>query len=134
MCPVILHKDGAVLLVSGSPGGRTIPSTVLGTVLNVVDFGMDARAAVDAPRFHHQWLPDRIQVEATLPLATREALKATLRGEASAALTQALLVVSMSVLRLETAMASKSGPRASPGTGAPVSALAISWFTRLTIW
>jgi len=76
MCPVILVKDGAVVMVSGSPGGRTIPSTVLGTVLNVVDFGMDARAAVDAPRFHHQWLPDRIQVEASLPITTREALKA----------------------------------------------------------
>jgi gamma-glutamyltranspeptidase/glutathione hydrolase len=76
MCPVILVKDGALLLVSGSPGGRTIPSTVLGTVLNVVDFGMGARAAVDAPRFHHQWLPDRIQVEASFPSATREGLKA----------------------------------------------------------
>ncbi|WP_243294876.1 gamma-glutamyltransferase [Geothrix mesophila] len=75
MCPVILVKDGAVVMVSGSPGGRTIPATVLNTVLNVVDFGLDARAAVDAPRFHHQWLPDRIQVEADLPAATREALK-----------------------------------------------------------
>ncbi len=76
MCPVILVKDGRVLLVSGSPGGRTIPSTVLNTVLNIVDFGMDARAAVDAPRFHHQWLPDRLQVEADLPAATKAALKA----------------------------------------------------------
>jgi gamma-glutamyltranspeptidase/glutathione hydrolase len=76
MCPVILVKDGTVLLVSGSPGGRTIPSTVLNTVLNVVDFGLDARAAVDAPRFHHQWLPDRIQVEVALPAATKEALEA----------------------------------------------------------
>lgn len=76
MCPVILVKDGAVVMVSGSPGGRTIPSTVLNTVLNVVDFGMDARAAVDAPRFHHQWLPDRVQVEVSLPAATRDALKA----------------------------------------------------------
>jgi gamma-glutamyltranspeptidase/glutathione hydrolase len=76
MCPVILVEDGAVLLMSGSPGGRTIPSTVLNTVLNVVDFGMDARAAVDAPRFHHQWLPDRIQVEAGLTAATKEKLKA----------------------------------------------------------
>ena len=76
MCPVILVKDGAVFLVSGSPGGRTIPSTVLNTVVNVVDFGLDARAAVDAPRFHHQWLPDRIQVEADLPAATKQALKA----------------------------------------------------------
>lgn len=76
MCPVILVKDGAVFMVSGSPGGRTIPATVLGTVLNAVDFGMDARAAVDALRFHHQWLPDRIQVEAHLPPATQAALKA----------------------------------------------------------
>ncbi len=76
MCPVILVKGGSVFMVSGSPGGRTIPSTVLNTVLNVVDFGLDARAAVDAPRFHHQWLPDRIQVEANLPATTKEALKA----------------------------------------------------------
>ena len=72
---MILVKDGAVFMVSGSPGGRSIPATVLNTVLNVVDFGLDARAAVDAPRFHHQWLPDRIQVEASLPAATQEALK-----------------------------------------------------------
>ncbi len=76
MCPVILVKDGAVLLVSGSPGGRSIPSTVLNTVVNVVDFDMDARAAVDSPRFHHPWLPDRIQAEADLPVATKAALKA----------------------------------------------------------
>ena len=76
MCPVILVKDGAVLLVSGSPGGRTIPSTVLNTVLNVVDFSLDARATVDAPRFHHQWLPDHLQVEADLPAATKAALMA----------------------------------------------------------
>lgn len=76
MCPVILVKDGAILLVSGSPGGRTIPSTVLDTVLNVVDFGLSARPAVDAPRFHHQWLPDQLQVEASLPATTQEALKA----------------------------------------------------------
>ncbi|HEX4845974.1 MAG TPA: gamma-glutamyltransferase [Geothrix sp.] len=76
MCPVILVKEGAVFMVSGSPGGRTIPSTVLNTILQVVDFGQEAQAAVDAPRFHHQWLPDRIQVEAGLPAATREALVA----------------------------------------------------------
>ncbi|MFN8010722.1 MAG: gamma-glutamyltransferase [Holophagaceae bacterium] len=63
MCPVILLKDGKVLLVAGSPGGRTIPNTVLQVVLNVVDHRMDPQAAVDAPRFHHQWLPDRILLE-----------------------------------------------------------------------
>ena len=76
MCPVILVKEGAVFMVSGSPGGRTIPSTVLNTILQVVDFGQEAQAAVDAPRFHHQWLPDRIQVEAGLPAPTRDALTA----------------------------------------------------------
>ena len=95
MCPVILVKDGRVAMVSGSPGGRTIPSTVLNTVLNAVDFGLGAQAAVDAPRFHHQWLPDRIQVEASLPLATREALKAlghTLREVPKQGCAQVILV------------------------------------------
>ncbi len=63
MCPVILSRDGKLRLVAGSPGGRTIPNTTLRVVLNVVDFGMGAQAAVDAPRFHHQWLPDRIRLE-----------------------------------------------------------------------
>jgi gamma-glutamyltranspeptidase/glutathione hydrolase len=63
MTPTILARDGRLLMVTGSPGGRTIINTVLHTVLNVVDFGMNAQQAVDAPRFHHQWLPDRIQYE-----------------------------------------------------------------------
>lgn len=63
MTPTIVTRDGRLLLVTGSPGGRTIINTVLLTILNVVDFEMSARAAVDAPRFHHQWLPDRIQHE-----------------------------------------------------------------------
>ena len=63
MTPTIVAKDGRPLLVVGSPGGRTIPSTVLLTCMNVVDFGMNAQEAVDAPRFHHQWLPDEIRYE-----------------------------------------------------------------------
>ena len=63
MTPTIVTRDGRLLLVTGSPGGRTIINTVLLTILNVVDFQMGAQAAVDAPRFHHQWLPDRIQFE-----------------------------------------------------------------------
>jgi gamma-glutamyltranspeptidase/glutathione hydrolase len=50
-------------MVTGSPGGRTIINTVLQTIVNVVDFGMNMQEAVDAPRFHHQWLPDQITVE-----------------------------------------------------------------------
>jgi gamma-glutamyltranspeptidase/glutathione hydrolase len=63
MTPAIVSKDGRPLFVVGSPGGRTIPSTVLLNVTNVIDFGMNAQEAVDAPRFYHQWLPDRISYE-----------------------------------------------------------------------
>jgi gamma-glutamyltranspeptidase/glutathione hydrolase len=63
MTPTILVKDGAPVMITGSPGGRTIINTVLQTILNVVDHGMNAQEAVDAARVHHQWLPDRLQYE-----------------------------------------------------------------------
>jgi len=63
MTPTIVVKDGRPFLVLGSPGGRTIPSTVLLTLLNVIDFQMNPQEAVDAPRFNHQWLPDLIRYE-----------------------------------------------------------------------
>jgi gamma-glutamyltranspeptidase/glutathione hydrolase len=62
-CPTLVARDGHLSLVTGSPGGRTIPSTVLCVVVNVIDFGMPLREAVDAPRWHHQWMPDRLQFE-----------------------------------------------------------------------
>ena len=63
MCPVIVRKGGKTVLVTGSPGGRTILNTVACMVVNVVDYGMDARAAVDEPRHHMQWFPDKISLE-----------------------------------------------------------------------
>ncbi len=63
MTPTILTRDRQLFMVTGSPGGRTIINTVLETIVAVVDFGMNAQEAVDAPRFHHQWLPDRISYE-----------------------------------------------------------------------
>jgi gamma-glutamyltranspeptidase / glutathione hydrolase len=63
MTPTIVVKDGKVVLITGSPGGRTIINTVLCVVLNVVEFGLPLREAVEAPRMHMQWLPDRVQVE-----------------------------------------------------------------------
>jgi gamma-glutamyltranspeptidase/glutathione hydrolase len=63
MSPTIVAKDGKLVMVSGSPGGRTIINTVALTLLNVIDFGMNAQEAVDAGRIHHQWLPDRISFE-----------------------------------------------------------------------
>jgi gamma-glutamyltranspeptidase/glutathione hydrolase len=63
MAPTILVRDGKLFMVTGSPGGRTIINTTLETIVAVVDFGMNAQEAVDAPRFHHQWLPDQISYE-----------------------------------------------------------------------
>ncbi|MEX1660503.1 gamma-glutamyltransferase [Thioclava sp. 15-R06ZXC-3] len=63
MTPTIVLKDGKLFMVTGSPGGSTIISTVLESILNVVDFGMNMQQAVDAPRVHHQWLPDLVSVE-----------------------------------------------------------------------
>ena len=63
MTPTIVLEDGAVRLVVGSPGGSTIPTTVLQVTLNVLVHGLPLQAAVAAPRFHHQWLPDRTYVE-----------------------------------------------------------------------
>ena len=58
MTPTIVTRNGALYMVTGSPGGRTIINTVMEVVLNATGFGMNAREAVDAPRLHHQWLPD----------------------------------------------------------------------------
>ena len=62
-CPVILKKNGKVVLITGSPGGRTIINTVLEVTLNVTLFGMLPTEAVNAPRFHHQWFPDQVRYE-----------------------------------------------------------------------
>jgi gamma-glutamyltranspeptidase/glutathione hydrolase len=64
MTPAVVLRDGEPWLVLGTPGGSTIVTTVLQIHLNVTRFGMNVRQAVDAPRFHHQWLPDEIRVEA----------------------------------------------------------------------
>jgi gamma-glutamyltranspeptidase/glutathione hydrolase len=61
--PTIVAKDGKVVLITGSPGSRTIINTVLSVVVNVLDYDMDIRAAVDAPRTHHQWFPDVLRFE-----------------------------------------------------------------------
>ena len=63
MAPTIIAKDGQLFMVTGTPGGRTIINTVLTTILNVIDYGMNAQESVDAGRLHHQWLPDRLSVE-----------------------------------------------------------------------
>ncbi len=61
--PVIVAKEGRVVLITGSPGGRTIINTVLNVVLNVLEFGMDLPDSVASPRMHHQWFPDELRFE-----------------------------------------------------------------------
>ena len=63
MTPTILTRDGALFLVLGTPGGSTIITTVAQIIVNMVDFDMSGSIAVSAPRFHHQWIPDRIMYE-----------------------------------------------------------------------
>jgi gamma-glutamyltranspeptidase/glutathione hydrolase len=65
MTPTIVVKDGKVVLITGSPGGRTIINTVLTIVLGVTEYGLTGREAVDLTRMHHQWLPDDVTIEAT---------------------------------------------------------------------
>jgi gamma-glutamyltranspeptidase/glutathione hydrolase len=63
MTPTVVARDGKAVLVTGSPGGRTIINTVLCVVLNVLEFELPLREAVDAPRLHHAWFPDRVEME-----------------------------------------------------------------------
>jgi gamma-glutamyltranspeptidase/glutathione hydrolase len=63
MSPTIVSKDGQPVMVVGTPGGSRIITAVLHTILNVVDYGMNVQEAVDAPRFHQQWLPEATNVE-----------------------------------------------------------------------
>ena len=76
MTPTILLRDGKLSFVTGSPGGPTIISAVLLTVINWMRLGLDAQAAINAPRFHHQWLPDRLLMEQQFPAPMEQGLNA----------------------------------------------------------
>ena len=75
MTPTIVVKDGKLLLVLGAEGGPTIITTVANVLLGVMDLGIDIQEAVNAPRFHHQWLPDAIDVEDRLSPDTMNLLR-----------------------------------------------------------
>ena len=76
MTPTILLRDGKLSFVTGSPGGPTIISATLLSVLNWMRLGMNAQAAINAPRFHHQWLPDEILMETEFSPAFEKSLNA----------------------------------------------------------
>jgi gamma-glutamyltranspeptidase/glutathione hydrolase len=75
MTPTIVLRNGQLSFVTGSPGGPRIISATLLTILNWMRLGMDAQAAINAPRFHHQWMPDELYVEETFPAEVRAALE-----------------------------------------------------------
>src|SRR6266446_6388290 len=76
MTPTILLRDGNLSFVTGSPGGPTIISATLLSILNWMRLGMDPQTAINAPRFHHQWLPDQILMENEFPASLENELNA----------------------------------------------------------
>lgn len=76
MTPTIVLKDGEVWLVTGSPGGARIITTVLQVIMNMIDHGMNVAEASTAPRVHHQWLPDQLRVEEGISIDTLRILQA----------------------------------------------------------
>jgi gamma-glutamyltranspeptidase / glutathione hydrolase len=75
MTPTIILQNGKPFLVVGTPGGTTIPTSVFQTIVDIIDFKMSTEDAVNKPKFHHQWLPDQIDVEKIFPKETRDALQ-----------------------------------------------------------
>ena len=67
MSPTIVLKDGKPVMTLGAAGGPTIITQVVQALINVIDLGMSPQEAVAAPRIHHQWLPDKLFVEQTMP-------------------------------------------------------------------
>jgi gamma-glutamyltranspeptidase/glutathione hydrolase len=76
MTPTIIEKDGKLFMTAGAPGGSRISTAVLQVILNVIDFNMNVQDAIDAPRFHHQWQPDRLSLERGISPDTVALLKA----------------------------------------------------------
>lgn len=76
MTPTIVLKGGKPFMVVGTPGGTTIITSVLQSIINVIDYGMNAFDAVNKPKFHHQWLPDEVKVEKDFPIDVRRQLEA----------------------------------------------------------
>lgn len=74
MSPTIVLKDNRPFLVVGTPGGTTIPTSVFQTLVNIIDFNMNTEDAVYKPKFHHQWLPDTVEIEKNFPQITIDAL------------------------------------------------------------
>ena len=116
MTPTILFNDGKPFMATGSPGGSRIITTVLQSILNVVDHSMNAAEAVSVPRIHHQWQPDQIYWESGISSDTRKALERKGHSFTSRPRTFAKLEV---ILEIESGLQGASDPRW-PESGAVV--------------
>jgi gamma-glutamyltranspeptidase/glutathione hydrolase len=76
MTPTIVLKNGRPYIVTGTPGGTTIQTSVFQTLLNLIDFKLSPEMAINAPKFHHQWLPDELQLEKGFPEEVKNKLEA----------------------------------------------------------
>lgn len=75
MTPTLVLKNGKILMVVGTPGGTTIPTSVYQSIVDVIDFKMDANLSINSPKFHHQWLPEVVFVEKDFPESTINSLE-----------------------------------------------------------
>ncbi|MDJ0980410.1 MAG: gamma-glutamyltransferase [Kiloniellales bacterium] len=107
MTPTLVFKDGKPWLVTGSPGGSRIITTVLQIVLNTVDHGMNVAAATAAPRMHHQWLPDELRIE---PGFSRDTLR-LLAEKGHRVVIKNAMGSTQSLLRIEDGWTGASDPR-----------------------
>ncbi len=107
MTPTLVFKNGKPWLVTGSPGGSRIITTVLQIVLNTVDHGMNVAAATAAPRMHHQWLPDELRIE---PGFSRDTLR-LLAAKGHRVVIKNAMGSTQSLLRIEDAWTGASDPR-----------------------
>ena len=107
MTPTIVAKDGKPVLVTGSPGGSRIITTVMQIIMNVVDHGMNIAAATHAPRVHHQWWPDELRVETGISPDTLDILSA--RGHAIAV--KRAMGSTQSIMRSAKGLMGASDPR-----------------------
>ena len=76
MSPTLVLKDKKPYIIAGTPGGTTIPTSVFQTLVNLLEYKMSAEDAVNKPKFHHQWLPDQVDIEPTFPADTKTAMEA----------------------------------------------------------
>ena len=111
MTPTIVLKDGKVRMVLGSPGGPRITTTVLNIFLSTAEGGLNIQQAVDAPRFHHQYLPDILYVEAGFPADTAAKAHAPRATPSSKAATGATASASQSIPRTDQSPASWKAAR-----------------------